>query len=317
MSFMKSGLMMGVAYPVLTVGLSTTGVSGSSTGSSVTSGSVSALPAGGSGFFSYQWTLVSGSGPTPNTPTGPTTSFSGSIGSAGSSLSATYRCVVKDLVTGLTVPTSNVSVYLERTNPPLSGSASNASQTGTSSGTINVTAGSTASGSGGVPPYSYTWSGGAGFTVSPSDNVCYFGVALGPGQSRSGSATVRIRDSIGQYYDVSISISCTNNGTPAPSLSASASPSTVNGASPYATVTTASTTITPSGGVAPYSYSWARVSGNGSASGGQTCTFTHTFSGYPLQSTGGTFVCTVTDAVNNTTQVTVSAGWTWFDSGIA
>ncbi len=316
MSFLSSAPMMGVAYPVLTATTSTTGVSGSSTGSGVTSGPVTAIPSGGSGFFSYTWTLVSGSGPTPNSPTSPTTTFSATIGTAGSAVSATYKCVIKDQVTGLTVSTNNISVYLSRTNPPLSGSATNASQTGTSSSVINVTAGSTASGSSGVPPYGYSWGGGSGFTVSPSGNICYFGVALGPGQSRSGSGSCTISDSIGQTYTASFSIYCENNGTPAPALSASASPSTVNGVTPSGTATTNSTVVTASGGVPPYSYSWARVSGVGSAGGGSTASFTHTFSGFPLQTASGTFVCTITDSVGNTTQVTVSAGWTYYDGSI-
>lgn len=93
-------------------------------------------------------------------------------------------------------------------------------------------------------------------------------------------------------------------------LTATASRSTVgvNGFTSY--LVTPATTITPDGGIAPFSYSWARLSGEGDAL--TPTSATTTFGAYvgEYSSTSGTFRCTVTDGDGATVTVDVTANFT-------
>lgn len=84
-------------------------------------------------------------------------------------------------------------------------------------------------------------------------------------------------------------------------LTAIASPSSVQGSSGTATVTSSPTTVTPSGSPGPYTYSWVKVSG-GAITANSPSSATTTFSGQPL--IGGflnaTFRCTVTGSSQST-----------------
>ena len=100
-----------------------------------------------------------------------------------------------------------------------------------------------------------------------------------------------------------------------PSMSASASPTTVFGTTlGTGTATTDSTTVTPSGGVAPYNYLWTRTSYDGPVPPGAnspnsaTTTFTQTSIGIGT-SYSATFRCTVTDDNGSTAHADVSAFW--------
>lgn len=76
-----------------------------------------------------------------------------------------------------------------------------------------------------------------------------------------------------------------------------------------ASVTTNSTTVTPSGGTAPYTYSWAHIAGDSAVSVSNPTAATVTFSAnvFKNQEKEATFRCTVTDAVLATTTVDVVA----------
>lgn len=65
------------------------------------------------------------------------------------------------------------------------------------------------------------------------------------------------------------------------------------------TVYTNNVTVTPSGGQAPYTYAWARVSGDGAVE--NPAAATTNFSDTPGfgNTTEGYFICTVTDALGN------------------
>lgn len=98
-------------------------------------------------------------------------------------------------------------------------------------------------------------------------------------------------------------------------LSAVAIPSTVFGSSVGSgTATTSTTTATPTGGVAPYTYSWALDTldgptppfANSPASAGTT--FTQT-SMLPGDSYSATWICTVTDSDGTTAQASASSYW--------
>ena len=95
------------------------------------------------------------------------------------------------------------------------------------------------------------------------------------------------------------------------SFTASASPTFVTGlniisAPDDCPVTTNSTTVTPTGGVAPYTYSWAYVSGDSATVNSPTSATTtfsrNVFINNPGQSfiRSGVYRCTVTDSASQT-----------------
>lgn len=105
------------------------------------------------------------------------------------------------------------------------------------------------------------------------------------------------------------------------SLTAAASPTTVDGfdtvvAPSSSTATTNSTTVTPTGGSAPYTYSWSLVSGT-SATVNSPTSATTTFSrtvfvdnpGQQINRTG-VYRCTVTDSASQTATADVTVNTT-------
>lgn len=101
----------------------------------------------------------------------------------------------------------------------------------------------------------------------------------------------------------------------ASSLSASASPSIVHGTSMGSgTVSTNNTTVTPTGGTAPYTYAWTVIEYDNGVSPtiagptSATTGFTQTSVG-PGEFYSATFRCTVTDAATNTATADVQAGF--------
>ena len=80
------------------------------------------------------------------------------------------------------------------------------------------------------------------------------------------------------------------------------------GTNPVTTLTT--TTLTPSGGLAPFTYSWVRQSGSGSPTTPALAStnFTETVADYDTKT--GVFRGTVTDALGSTAYVDVTATFT-------
>jgi hypothetical protein len=93
-------------------------------------------------------------------------------------------------------------------------------------------------------------------------------------------------------------------------LSASANPTIVSDSSPIMPLITGSILVTPSGGLAPYTYSWSKILGVGTVSSPTSAAtvFTHSF--MAPDTDGGEFRCTVTDALGNTAAVDVTAYFT-------
>ena len=94
-----------------------------------------------------------------------------------------------------------------------------------------------------------------------------------------------------------------------------------SGASETGFVTSNTTTITPSGGTAPYTYAWAQGPGLPASSGpynavaatSATTAFNDTVSALDASSTED-WTCTVTDDDLNETTVTVSVTLSWTDT---
>lgn len=98
----------------------------------------------------------------------------------------------------------------------------------------------------------------------------------------------------------------------APALSASASPSLVSAAAQSSSLSTNATTVSPSGGRAPYSYAWTLISSSGGTS---PVALNPSLATTNFRKTGAaqgelytaTFRCTVTDDANQTATTNVSA----------
>ncbi len=81
------------------------------------------------------------------------------------------------------------------------------------------------------------------------------------------------------------------------------------------TATTNSVTATPTGGLAPYTYAWVRLTGTGSANSATSAATTFSASVGPGDSLSGDFQCTVTDSAGGTATAAVTAIFVNFDLG--
>jgi hypothetical protein len=98
-------------------------------------------------------------------------------------------------------------------------------------------------------------------------------------------------------------------------MTVSISPSPVSGSGSGAVVQTPSVTATPSGGLAPYTYSWSVVSSVGSAhiASPATASTILSMTGLSVGDNSGSaqFRCTVTDSLGATASATVNATFTY------
>lgn len=90
-------------------------------------------------------------------------------------------------------------------------------------------------------------------------------------------------------------------------LTASASPAEVFGSGTSSPIVTDAATVTPSGGIGPYTYSWARTSGAGSIISSTSATTTFSDVLAPDSTSSGVFRCTVTDSHSSTATADVTA----------
>lgn len=308
-----------IAAKALSASVSPTSLGGSSTSGTVyTSGSATATAAGGSGNYSYQWELVSGSGVSPSTGGARTTDFSAAL-SQGQTASASWRCRVTDNVTSEVVYTGAVSISLYREYAALSASLSPTSLSG--SGTaepIDTSGSSSVSVSGGSGSYSYQWYAASGAGISPisgtSSSTGFRASGISAGQTFSSSFYCRVTDTVtGLYADTNVvSVSLTCNYV---DLSVTASPSSLSGSgntSPV--VTSGAASVATAGGSGNFSYRWEWDEGAATGSIVPTTAFAQstTFQSGDTQAAGTTrgagFRCRVTDNVTGQVRVSNSVG---------
>lgn len=174
-----------------------------------TNGSLTAAMPGGTGPISYTWS-----------PSGGNAATTSPIGAG------TYTCFTRDAF-GCT--SSTQATLAQPTQLTVNMSSNNAKCFGTLTGTVS------ASGSGGVTPYTYLWSNTSTLSTVP-----------GVGQ---GTYTVTVTD----FNNCSASNTVTVNQPTAISLTSATTAATCNQAN-------GSATVTPSGGVGGYSYNWSPAS---------------------------------------------------------
>ncbi|HIO72867.1 MAG TPA: PKD domain-containing protein, partial [Flavobacteriales bacterium] len=141
---------------------------------------------------------------------------------------------------------------------------------GVSSSVTNATQGNcdgvvTATGTGGVPPYTYQWNDPANQTDSTATGLC------------AGDVTVIVTDALGDTVSTTVTVETTVvplSGTVATTDAADS------------TSCTGTATVTPAGGLSPYTYQWNDPSGQTNATAFGLCV--------------GTITCTIIDANGDT-----------------
>lgn len=202
-------------------------------------------------------------------------------------------------VLGGSTPPPSVSVPTS-----VSKEGNTASQT-TSSVTATVT--------GGLAPFTYSWTRTSGDTevsaTAPSAATTAFtDTTLVAGEIDTATFTCTVTDALGRTASDSINVTIERYAA----LTASASPTTLSAEGNTATVTTASSTCTAGGGSGSYSYSWAKISG-GTVTAVSASSATSTFRGSTMtagETRTAVFRCTVTDTVTGATATTADVNIT-------
>lgn len=255
---------------------------------------------GGVGPFIYAWTS-SGGVISATAPTSATTTFTGNQTNA--TANETLTCTVTDTGNANAETTVNVDVTIQSFNTISLGLDISSIDVDVANGTYKTSV-ITATASGGEGPnYGFNWSRISGNEIfsSPTPQfgtpLTYLRTFTGMGNNQEVNESWRctVTDDEGQTATADLTIDVAF-GTPG-ALVASASPSNIIQYTESAPFTTQVAIATPSGGTGPYTYSWARVSGDtvftADTPAGQTTTFTGTASNSTVNEV---WRCTVTDS---------------------
>jgi hypothetical protein len=260
--------------PALSISASPSAPSASRNNPGTASTTTTISTSGGAAPFTYAWTRLTGSRISFSPTNTATPTFSASLGWS-ENLSETFRVTVTD--DALQTATRDVTVtFTTPAAPSVSISPTALTITNGSPGT--ATGSATASGSGGVPPYSYAWSRVTGSVISVSG-----------GQTGSFSAGVTWNSNVTETFRVTLTDAASNTATqqinvtavgPAPPALTISVPSYVQKSVGTGTATVSTTVTVSSGGTGGLTFTWARLNGDAiNYSGGQTVTF----SGNPTQ----------------------------------
>ena len=290
----------------------------------VTSNTTTVVAANGTGSYTYQWYMASGSGASFTAGTSATTAVTGSV-NADSTNTGTMYCVVTDSA-GSTATSNTVSWSLQNTTIPVSissqpsnvsGSANAGYPSGTvTSGTTGVTAAN------GTGSYSYQWKiasgSGASFTAPTSATTAVTGT-VNANSTNSGTMYCVVKDSTGGTVNSNtVNWSLQNTDT---AVYISSQPSNVSGSAaagtPSGTVTSNTTSVTAANGTGSYTYQWNIASGSGVEFTNPTAATTAVTGTVNASTTNsGTMYCTVKDS-SNTTVNSNTVSWSLQNTSIA
>jgi hypothetical protein len=199
--------------------------------------------------------------------------------------------------TGIAVGSSGVSSSLSAT-------ISHSTISTTASGATVTTASVTAAGVSGTPTYTYAWTKLSGDTITitsaSSASTTFVGSTMAYAESRTATFQCRVTDSAAAYADVQVVVTVTRGG-----MTAAASPTSLYTSSFSSPITSSSTTVTPTGGTAAYTYAWTKVSGDTLTVNSPTSAST-TFSASVTSSKTAIYRCTVTDSLATTATADVT-----------
>lgn len=197
--------------------------------------------------------------------------------------------------TGLAAAAASISTTLNAAASPSSLSISG-------TGTPLTTASTTVTPTGGTSPYTYAWTRISGSTLITANSASaatttFTGSSLASGTTYSAVFRCTVTDNVAATKTVDVNVEVIRLA-----MTASASPTSLYKSGPTASQTTASVTVTPSGGVSPYTYSWTLLTGatltvNSPTAATTTFSKTGMISG---DSFDATYRCTVTDSTGGT-----------------
>lgn len=192
----------------------------------------------------------------------------------------------------------------------LSASVTASTVTATGTGSTVTSSSVTVTPSGGTNPYTYAWTVASGSGVSAVSNTAATTTFQATGLAAGGSATAVMRctvtDNVAATFTVDVNVTLSRSASGALTVSASSTNVTKTGLT--SSLTTASVTVTPSGGTGPYTYSWVKQSGD-TITADSTTAATTTFSATGLaspESRTAVFRCTATDSASLTASVDVT-----------
>lgn len=266
---------------------------------------ITAVPVGGTGNYTYSWTKVSGTGGITGSSTSASVVVANTSGASGAPFTGVFRCTVSD---GVTTSSGNCTVTFGHTQDlaisvPSSSSTSCTYVVGQGTYCTNLT-NITAAASGGNAPYTYSWARVSGVgSISSGGSSATVSVSNTSGSTGTGVFRCTVTDASSNSVSGDCTVTFTHTATVAPLVvSISGGDAFCSGTAPAGCTASRTLTASVSGGRSPYSYSWAKVSGSGTILSGtgtsQSSTVQNAFTS--TGSTSGTFRCTVTDADSRT-----------------
>jgi len=144
----------------------------------------------------------------------------------------------------------------------LAASSDPSSLSKTDSGASITSANTTVTATGGTSPYTYSWARTSGSALISANSASaattsFTGTTLASGTTYEALFTCTVTDNVAATATTTVTVSLTRTG-----MSASASPSSLYEISTDPDITSDNTTVTPTGGVSPYTYAWTKVSGD-------------------------------------------------------